>query len=58
LEDKFLEGVKIIPLQSIHLGFEDCSDDFMFEEGLSESKEKEGYNPYGFCQWRISNVKS
>jgi hypothetical protein len=45
LEEKFLEGAKIIPLQSIHLGFEDCNDDSMSEEGLSESKEDEGCNP-------------
>ncbi len=44
LEEKFLEGGKIIPIQSIHLGFEDCNDDSMTKEGLCESKEEEGCN--------------
>ncbi len=44
IEDKFLKGAKIVPLQSIHPSFEDCDDDFVSKEGLNESKEEEGYN--------------
>ncbi len=45
LEEKFSKGAKIILLQSIHPSFEDCDDDFMSEEGLSELEEEEGCNP-------------
>jgi len=45
LEEKFLEGAKIVSLQSIHISFEDCNDDYMSKEGLNESKEEEGSNP-------------
>jgi hypothetical protein len=44
LLEKFLKGAKIVPLQSIHLGFEDCNDDSMSKEGVNESKEEEGCN--------------
>ncbi len=44
IEDKFLKGAKIVPLQSIHPSFEDCDDNFVSKEGLNESKEEEGYN--------------
>jgi len=45
LEEKFLEGAKILPLQSIHPSFKDCNDDFMSEEGPSGSAEEESFDP-------------
>jgi len=35
LEEKFLEGEKVVPLQSIHPSFDDCDDDFVSKEGLN-----------------------
>jgi hypothetical protein len=47
LERKVLEGAKIIALQSIHLSYEDCNDDFVSKEGLNEYPNVNGEYPGG-----------
>jgi len=32
VEDTFLEGAKVVPLQSIHPSFEDCDDDLCLKK--------------------------
>jgi hypothetical protein len=46
LERKVVEGANIVNLQSIPSSYEDCNNDSMFEEELSESKEEVGDNPF------------